>query len=162
MGEADIRRWRQRRIAYLACHVALFAAIAFYFGPNYYLFHKLTRITPADFAPAVERQCVPVVRAMKEFRRDNGRMPDRAEELVPQYLPELTGYGRASVDNGKFQWLTQYNHSIQYDFNPGTEGWTVSGAFTSGRIPLPPVTVSSPETRPATTRPATVPSPATE
>jgi hypothetical protein len=80
---------------------------------------------------------------------------------VPQYLPALTGYGQASVNNGRFQWLTQYNHFIQYDFNPATEGWTVSGAFTRGRIPLPPVTVS-PATRPAAIRPATGQSPGTE
>ena len=100
MGEAEIRRWRRLRVAYLAGLVALFAAIAFYFGPNCFLFHKLTWMTPADFVPTVQRNCVPVVRAMKEFRRDHGRLPARADELVPQYLPELNGQARASVSDG--------------------------------------------------------------
>ena len=155
MSEADIRRWRRLRLAYLAGLITLFAGVAFYFGPNYFLFHKLTWITPADFVPTVEGKCVRVVRAMKEFRRDHGRMPARAEELVPQYLPELTGYGPASVDGGKFNWWARYNHFIHYDFNPATEGWTVEGAFTSGRIPLPPVVVWPATSQPAATRPAT-------
>jgi hypothetical protein len=161
MGEADIRRWRRLRVAYLAGLIALFAAIAFYFGPNYFLFHKLTWMTPADFAPTVQRNCVPVVRAMKEFRRDNGRLPALADELVPQYLPVLNGQARVSVSDGEFRWSSEYKHRVRYDFNPATEGWIVEGVFTSGRIPLPPVTIS-PTTQPASTRPATGPSFGTE
>jgi hypothetical protein len=162
MGEADIRRWRRRRVAYLAGHVALFVAVALYFGPNYYLFHKLTWITPADFAPAVERNCVPIVRAMKEFRRDNGRLPKQTDELVPHYLPTSNGQARVSVWEGEFRWPAEFNHRIRYDFNPATEGWTVDGAFTSGRIPLPPVTVSIATSQPLGTRPATPPSAGTD
>jgi hypothetical protein len=149
MGEAEFRRWRRVRVAYLAGLVAWFGAVALYFGPNYLLFHKLTRITPADFVPRVERECVPVVRAMKEFRRDNGRMPASAEELVPRYLPLANGQTGGSIFNGKFEWWAQYNHHVRYDFNGASEGWTVDGPFTSGRIPLPPVTIS-PAIRPAT------------
>ena len=158
--EQFLKRWRRRRVAYNAGRAAFFAAVALYVGPNLLLFGKPTGLTPADFVPTVEEQCVPIVRAMKEFRRDHGRLPDGGAELMPDYHPpEDPGlqYVSASVHQGKFnRWTTMYNHTITYDFEPATEGWYVTGAFTHGRIPLPPVTIdprpkaaSGPATEPA-------------
>ena len=60
--DADARRWRRWRACYYAGLAALFAVFAFYVGPNYMMFGKPTWLTPADFVPEVQRDCVPVVR----------------------------------------------------------------------------------------------------
>ena len=144
--DAIERAWRRRRVAWYVALGALFAAIAFYFGPNVIMFGKLAWLSPADFVPAA-RRCEPVVRAMKAYERDHGRRPDRAEDLVPAYLPE-GGDARARVEKGEFSGWTMFNHSIEYRFDAGgDEGWYVRGAYTNGRIPYPPVTIG-----PATTR----------
>src|SRR5947209_4349819 len=83
----EATQWRQRRRAFFAVRCVLFAAIAFWFGPNLIMFGKLTWLSPADFVPAVQRDCVPVVRAMKAYERDHGHRPEELEELVPSYLP---------------------------------------------------------------------------
>ena len=151
-------RWRRRRVMYYCALGALFAVGGLYVGPNYLLFDKPTWITPADFVPTVERRCVPIVRAMKEFRRDHGRLPKDGEELIPDYHPpedRNVQSVRATVWEGKFRYLAMYNHSITYDFDPATEGWIVSGVYTSGRIPAPPVAIDP--TPRATTRPTSSP-----
>ena len=154
--DAIERSWRRRRVAYYGVLVLLFAPIAFYFGPNVIMFGKLTWLAPADFVVAVERRCVPVVRAMKEFERDHGRRPNRVEELEPAYLPEDRNV-RARVQNGEFECWTMFNHVIEYRFTPGDEGWYVRGVYTNGRIPYPPVTVGPATRLAATTAAATSP-----
>jgi hypothetical protein len=154
-----LKRWRRRRAAYYGVLAVVFAAVAFFVGPNLLLFGKPTGLTPADFVPTVEERCVPIVRAMKEFQRDHGRLPDRGAELMPHYHPQedpSVQYVSASVHRGRFDRWAAYNHNITYDFNPVTEGWYVSGAFAHGRIPLPPVKIdprpgaaSGPSTEPA-------------
>jgi hypothetical protein len=109
--------------------------------------------TPADYVADVQQSCVPVVRAMKEFRRDNGRLPNDMNELIPKYLPDQSHqlvqlYGAWA---GKFEHYVQWHHRIWYDFTPGDEHWEISGSFVRGRIPLPPVAVG-PATRPTTQR----------
>jgi hypothetical protein len=129
----------------------LFLAIAFYFGPNVILFKKLTWITPADFVVTVEGRCVPVVSAMKAYRRDHGHLPERLEDIVPGYLAS-TG-GSLIVYKGQFTCWTKYNHLIEYDFSPATEGWKVHGPYTHGRIPAPPAPMgptTSPSISPST------------
>jgi hypothetical protein len=147
----EAARWRLWRWCYYAGLGALFAGVGFYVGPNYIMFGKLTWLSPADFVPTVQRECLPVVQAMKAYQRDHGRLPDRPEELVPDYLPAVDPM--ASVWNGKFEYWTSFNHRIEYTFGPGDEGWRVEGVFVTGRIPLPPVT-AGPSSR-AATHPAT-------
>lgn len=152
--EQYLRRWRRRRMVYYAGLGAFFAAVALYVGPNLMLFGKPTWITPADFVPVVEEQCVPIVRAMKEYQRDHGRLPERGEDLFPDYhTPDDPSRQvvKASVWKGQFNYWSAYNHTITYDFDPPSEGWSVSGAYTQGRIPVPPVKIHgtrSPATRP--------------
>ncbi len=138
----------------------LFTAIAFYVGPNVILFGKLTGLTPADFAVSVERVDVPIVRAMKQYERDHGRRPDRAEALAPKYLPEdVAERWRYAVTRGEFRAVALHNHRVFYRFRARPdaggdstqpyedllyarypdEGWYVTGPFAEGRIPLPPV-----------------------
>ena len=160
--EQYLKRWRRRRLAYHACLTAFCAAVAFYVGPNLFMFGQPTWITPAWFVPVVEQQCVPVVRAMKEFQRDHGRLPARGEELIPDYHPpDHPSVQRVavSVRDGKFEWWSEYNHIIAYDFDPASEGWSVRGVYTRGRIPVSPVKIN-PATRPASapaSRPAARP-----
>ena len=58
---------------------------------------------------------------------------------MPDYLPRVDPM--ANVRDGRFEYWTRFNHRITYSFGPGDEGWGVEGVYTSGRIPLPPVTV---------------------
>jgi hypothetical protein len=140
-------RWRRRRRAYYAALAGYFAAAAFYFGPNLIMFGKLTRLAPADFIPVVQERCVPVVRAMKQYQRDHGRLPTRERDLVPDYLPEVEwSVLLARVDG--FEYWGEFNHVITYDFTPDHEGWRVRGEFVHGPIPLPLVDL------PATPKPA--------
>jgi hypothetical protein len=150
--ETFLKRWRRRRAAYNGGLLTFFAVVAFYVGPNLILFGKPTWITPAYFVPTVERRCVPIVRAMKEFRRDHGRLPARGEELIPDYHPPddpSVQYVAISVRDGKFEFWSEFHHVITYDFDPASEGWSVSGVYTRGRIPAPPVAIG-PSTRPTT------------
>jgi len=92
-----------------------------------------------------------VVRAMKEFQRDNGRLPNDMDELVPAYLPDQShkAVGLHGVNQGEFRHYGRDHHTIWYDFTPGSEGWKIRGPYVNGQIPLPPVKVG-PSTRPTT------------
>jgi hypothetical protein len=141
-------RWRLRRIAFRAAVILLLTPITFYFGPNMILFGKLTWLTPADFVLTVQRDCVPTVRAMKEYQRDFGHLPEKMEDLVPKYLRAFPD-GNQLVTNGSFAQFEGPGHQmITYEFGPGREGWSVLGGYTRGPIPLPPVTIG-PATRSA-------------
>ena len=139
--DAEARRWRHRRIVYrCAVFAVFFILVGFYIGPKLYLFGKLTGITTADFVPFVQRSCVPTVRALKEFERDHGHLPDTLQELPSADLPLVPG---GQILNGQFWCVGEYNHVITYDFTPDSEGWCVTGAFVNGRIPLPPVKIGA-------------------
>jgi hypothetical protein len=146
IDKREATTWRVRRGAYYAALWALGIAIAFYFGPNVILFGKLTRLAPADFIEHVQKYCLPAAVAVKEFQRDHGRLPADLRETVPQYLPEVNGL--VMMDRDELWCLAQFNQVITYSFIPGSEGWSVRGPFTRGRIPLPIVEI--PATRPST------------
>ena len=136
-------------MVYQGALIVLFSAIAFYVGPSYLLFHKFTWISPSDFVPKVERDCIPIVSAMKAYRRDHGYLPNRWEDICPVYI-EIKNHGDpATIYAGKFHSWTMFNHTIEYDFSPDTEGWSVRGPFTHGRIPAP-LAAMGPATLPAT------------
>ena len=143
-------RWFYQQLAYYLGLTGFFLAIFFPLR-NYFLFDKVSRPTAVDFVPEVESYCLPVVRAMKEFQRDNGRRPNGMEELVPRYLPDQSheAVQLHGVDQGEFRHYAHDHHTIWYDFTPGSEGWTISGPYVNGRIPLPPVK-AGPKTKPAT------------
>jgi hypothetical protein len=118
---------------------SLFAVIAFQFGPNLINFGKLTRLSVWDFVPIVQQQCVPIVKAAKEYQRDHGHLPNSRDDLIPAYLPNANFPG--SIDQTQLWYFTMWNHAITYSFATGNEGWSVSGPFVRGAIPLPPVTI---------------------
>jgi hypothetical protein len=142
-------RWFYQQLAYYLALTALFLAIVFPLS-NYLLFNKVSRPTAVDFVSEVENYCVPVVRAMEEFQRDNGRLPNGMDELVPKYLPDQSHQPvQPVVDQGEFRHYGRDHHTIWYDFTPGSEGWKIRGPYVNGQIPLPPVKVG-PSTRPTT------------
>jgi len=146
-------RWFYLKAAYYLSLVLLFCAIAFKFGSNYFFFGKLSDPAPADYVADVEQRGVPVVRAMKEFQRDYGRLPNDMKELIPKYLPDQS-HGSVQLYGvwaGRFEYIASWHQRIWYDFTPGDEHWEISGSFVRGRIPLPPVTMR-PATRPTTQR----------
>jgi hypothetical protein len=145
-GGRYARRWRCRRVSYYVALCLLFAAIAFYFGPNVIMFGKLVWITADDFAKWVDEDDVRSVRAIKEYQRDHGKLPERMEDLVPAYLPKRT-FG--DLWGGEFHEYTRYGHLFIYRFTPGDEGWRVAGPFVHDRLPLPPVRIAA-STRPMT------------
>ncbi len=50
------------------------------------LFGTIKRPRPTDFVLIVQRECVPVVRAIKEYKRDHSTLPETLNALVPHYL----------------------------------------------------------------------------
>jgi len=140
LEDAEARAWRYRRVLFRVGLFVLFAPFTLYFGPNLIKFGKLTYLSPADFVPYVQNSGVPIVRAIKEYQRDTGHFPNQIHDLQPKYLGSIPGYG-ADIENGQFVQWGQFEHMITYDFTPGIEGWTVSGPFAKGPIPLPPVTI---------------------
>jgi hypothetical protein len=149
LEDAESRRWRYRRTLFRIGLFVLLAPVTFYFGPNVFKFGKLTRLAPADFVTSVERFGVPSVRAIKEYQRDTGHFPNQMQDLVPKYLPSIPGFG-GDIENGQFVMWGNLEHMITYHFTAGAEGWTVSGAFANGTIPLSPVTIG-PATQPTLT-----------
>ena len=89
--DAEFLRWRALRMLFRAGVVLVLMPVTFYFGPNLITFGKLTRLSAADFiTDRVESTLLPTVRAMKEYQRDMGRLPDRMEDLVPKYLASIS------------------------------------------------------------------------
>jgi hypothetical protein len=149
VNASEERLWIYRRILFRVGLYVLISPFALYFGPNLMMFGKLTRLSAADFVPYVERECVPTVRAIKEYQQDNCHLPDNVSDLVPKYLP-VTPSATQSIENGQFRdWDNQQlNHEIHYNFIHGSEEWEVTGYFVNGPIPVPPVTIG-PATLPA-------------
>jgi hypothetical protein len=150
--DAELRHWWGRRVLYYIAVFILFLIIAFYVGPNEIMFGKVMYPyhSLADYVPEVQKECVPIVRAMKEFERDHGQLPMLVSDLVPQYLSSVD-FNAPTM--GNMFYYVKGDHLICYDFTPATEGWTVSQGPLVGAIPAPLVGIG-PSTRP-TTLPAT-------
>jgi len=145
--DAAAKRWRYWRIVYRIGLGGLFVIIAWCLGPNWINFGQFSKPTMNDLVRIVQRDCVPVVRAMKEYHRDVGRWPDRIEDLTPKYLTDRPRPA-ISVHDGQFMFFSK-GERIFYEFTGSGEDWFVEGGFLNGPIPVPPVTIS-PSTRPAT------------
>jgi hypothetical protein len=135
-------RWFYLQAGYYILLWGWLVGIAIWFGPNLFNFGRLTRPTPAEYVEQVQRECVPIVRAIKEFQRDNGRFPQKSEELVPKYLKKEPEYYNC-VTNGNFSYCGKWYQAIVYDFRAGREGWYVYGQFTNGKIPVEPVKLAA-------------------
>jgi hypothetical protein len=132
---------RYVRVAYrFGLFLFVFAPIAFYFGANLIMFGKWSRISGADFVVDVQRDCVPIVVAMKQYQMDHGQLPDESD-LSPNYVPQ-NKLIRCNVFNGQFIYFGEYNELISYDFTPGAECWRIRGHFVTGTIPAPPVVLA--------------------
>ncbi len=145
-------RWQRQRIALRTVLVVAVFAGVFFFARNFFLYGKFTPLTAADYIPDVQRQGVPIVRAMKRYQRDTGQLPKKGEDLVPKYLQTWSHThsgpgGLPTIWNGEFSLnMFRFHEQVRYDFTPGSEGWLINGPVVRGRIPLPPVIVSSDDT----------------
>ncbi len=135
--------WVSQRFLYRALITMLTCAVVFPVSLNLFRFGSLFSPTLADYVPDVEKDGVPVIKAMKAFERDNGRWPEDDTELVPKYL-------KASPTSKKYMIQAYGNRftmipwrggklTITYDFTSGQEGWNIENYFVNGRIPSPPV-----------------------
>jgi hypothetical protein len=79
------------RVVFRIALVLIVGCTVIHCGRNYFMFGKLRDLTPADFVPLVQEKGVPVARAIKEYQRDNNRLPYLTNvlwiELEPKYLP---------------------------------------------------------------------------
>lgn len=147
MDKSEERLWHFWRIILRFGIYAVIAPLAVYFVPNLITFGQWKRPTPADFVPTVEAVCIPTVRAMKEYQRDNGHLPNTIDELVPKYLSTMPSWGQFIGPN---HWYVDYEvmgQTIMYQFSSDSEGWSVMGRYVNGPIPLPRVTIG-PSTEP--------------
>jgi hypothetical protein len=140
------RLWRHRRVLFRVSVIIILAPVIIHFAANLIMFGMLTSLSPADFASKVQPLSIATVRAMKEYQRDTGHLPNQMDDLIPKYL-ESYASGWQIVANGEFMQIGGMNQMINYDFTPGSEGWNVSGPFANGPIPLPLVKIG-PSTRP--------------
>lgn len=145
-GNTDAARWRRRRRILRFGLVVWFGCVV-YFGRNIFLFHRLGPITAADFAADVQRNMVPVVRAMKEYERANGQLPSSCFDLYGNNPTQQQIRYSHGVGDGGYDCEAEYG-VVNYDFSPDREGWYVRGPFANGRIPLPRVTIDA-ATRPS-------------
>jgi hypothetical protein len=136
---AEEKRWRYFRILFRIGVTAIVAPLAIHFGVNYFMFGNARGLSMDYFIPFAQR-CVPAVRAMKEYQRDTGHLPQTLDDLQPTYIPK-DDWIPGSIFQGQFSSIAGYNHVINYDFTPGSEHFEVSGPLVSGRIPFPPVAV---------------------
>jgi hypothetical protein len=126
-----------------------FYVIGFWLGPHVIIFRHLRGETTADLAPTIDQYCVPVVRQIKIYQRDNGHLPRSEFDLGKDFCDKHSkGTGMATIYGQLAYWrVGPGNQQLVYDFTPGHEGWHVYGVFMSGPITLPPVTLE------ATTKP---------
>jgi hypothetical protein len=146
--DPQMRKWWVRRACYYIGVFVMFLIGAFYVGPNELLLGKIMYPyqSLADYVPEVEKECVPVVRAVKEYQRDHGRLPADLSDVGPRQWPFAGSYGYMLGDQFI---LLKGDHRIYYDFTPGSEGWRVFLGPIEGPIPAPIVTVG-PATGPTT------------
>lgn len=149
MDETGQKRWRLARLLYRLGLCALFLLFAWYLGPTWILFHRLTWLTPSDFAHVARDEGNPTVAALERYRREHGALPEKLDDLVPDYLPAVPRRLTLYQDGTVGLWC-QYNHRVEFSFARPQDGWQVYGAFTHGRIPVDPVVVQPvPSSRPA-------------
>jgi hypothetical protein len=148
-------KWKNLRWLYRVGLLALLCLVA-YCADCFLLFGKFHWISAQDYAPVIASRCMPIIRAIKLYERDEGQLPDEDKSLVPKYLKSV---------NGPPMWDYQYDErlcyfydvglanfpvDVVYRFDQGDEGW-YHRAYFSGtlvQLPFPPMAVP-PATRPA-------------
>ncbi|HEY4329464.1 MAG TPA: hypothetical protein VGN88_06990 [Phycisphaerae bacterium] len=134
------------RFLYYIALTAWFAVIAFWLGPHIILFHRLSGLSLADFAPVAEAH-LPVVLAIKRYQADNGHLPEKIEDIQGNYLPANWGkddLGRGFVDSSGYTIMVSkfgFLHELVYNLDGNDEHWQLSGQVVNGRIPLLAITL---------------------
>jgi hypothetical protein len=143
-------RWRTRRVLLNLALAVWFVGVAFWLGPHEIIFGKLRGLSVDDFVPIASKWCVPQVREIKLYQRTHGHFPESARDLGPvfdwnvQKSPQR-GPGLPEVYANRYSYglFGNSNESIEYDFSPGKEGWSVRGYFLTAPLPLSPVHLES-------------------
>jgi len=91
----------------------------------------------SDFKPVIDTQCVPTVRAIEKFYKENGRLPESIHELRAKYLPVLFGY-RQDIEDGEFDQWSYWGHLIYYDLKKNDGVWHINGPNVDGIIQTDP------------------------
>lgn len=144
-NDPESRRWRFLRGLLRVGIYLLFVPVAVYFLPNLLTFGKLTRRTLSDFIPVVQSQDVPIVRAIKQYKRDTGHWPQTVKKLIPKYITVSTRqqWNVNIIPDWQVVWFyNQLDESVQYNLDPLHEGWLVKGYFVNGPLPVPLVNLS--------------------
>jgi hypothetical protein len=149
-------KWTAKRVAYYFALLGWFCLIAFWAGPNVWLFGRVTGMRESDLHENVKQRFVPAIRAVLEYQRDFGALPDNSWNAKVVYFGKYTqvGWGGEHIRNGVLSDYGRYNQCISYDFSHPEAPWTTWGAFYNGPINLPPVTLDTPfepTTRPTKT-----------
>jgi hypothetical protein len=141
-------RWRRIRVLLNLTLAAWIFALAFWLGPHEIIFGRLRGLSVDDLVPIASKWCVSQVREIKLYQRTHGQFPQTAQDLGPVFdwnvqssnCPQR-GPGLPEVYPNRYVYslFTHYNESIEYDFTPGKEGWSVRGYFLTASLPLPPV-----------------------
>lgn len=129
-------RWRTYRVIYYLGICATFSAAAFYFGPNYLLFGKLTWRNPSDFTSRVMSDGLLVLSEIRKYQADHGQLPTDLRQI---------GSDDGFLFHGAFysdhilKIQDQYHDVVTYDLSAPNPSWVVRGPFTSGPVPgIPP------------------------
>lgn len=149
-------KWTARRVAYYFALLGWFCLIAFWAGPNVWLFGRVTGMRESDLHAGAKRSVVPAIRAVLEYQRDFGVLPDNSWDAKVVYFGSdaQVGWGGEYIRNGVLSDRGLYNQNIYYDFGRADAPWSSQGIFYNGPINLPPVTLDTPFE--PTTRPAPV------
>ncbi len=154
MRTSEAGKWLRLRVVYRNLLLAFCVVVAIYLAPNQIMFGKLTPLSPKDFSDTVRQNYAPVVQAIYAYHRDTGHYPSRdLNELIPKYIPAFPPRCLGYYEQ-KLEFWEIYNQIVQYDFTPGSEGWSIRGHFANGRIPVDSPIPLMPA---VTSRPATVP-----
>jgi hypothetical protein len=146
------RRWEMRRSLYRWMLFSWFALLAFFVGPKFFLWFWDVKPAPSraeDFVPVVQRLCVPVVRKMKQYHREHGVWPKEMKDCYPGFTgPDHYRFSWQLTDKNtkvfQFLFYDELRETVEYDFTPGKEKWSVEGPFVTADIPLPPVEIDDP------------------
>jgi hypothetical protein len=148
---AEDQAWLVRRLAYYASQVVVFLLVALRIGPNLILFHSPLSPGPADYVQFTKDD-VPMIAAIKAYKRDFGTLPAGSWNLPPAYEPaNYRGGGGEILNTTSITFTVGLSGVLEYEFNPASEGWIIHSPRYDGRIPAPIVQAApKPTSQPVT------------
>jgi len=132
---SEDRTWRVYRFGYYGLQLLPLSIISFWIGPNLVLFHSPLSPGPADYAQ-LTNDYIPMIAAIKAYRRDFGQLPASSYGLPPEYRPPNYHGGDGEILNTTSITFTVAKQSVlEYEFSPMKEGWIIHSPRYDGPIP---------------------------